>query len=910
MMPFGRVFLVCALVFCGSAAAWEGEARAIPHKPDPPIAVDGDLGDWGAVPNAWPLGEGVTARAAWREGFLFAAVEGRGPARGVLLRAEAGDPAKRLTAWITPQGAEGVQSVWRETGAGWVMEAAASFAALGVGTAREGMALGFGLALAESPNDGMPLFPALLTGTDGKAPAGPPAAEIFPELRLVPGEKREFTFDAPPCPEGRLAVLSLLARQEFDQVAGYAAVLRLTVNGKPAGGERMINRPQRIKARSGDLYSMTAGDVLSVYYSPDYTSPDSHPYYGPVDPIRVCLVEVDVTGLIAEGKNTLVVEQAAPTNPCALVMAEGQLRFMPPPPPPKPKAGAPTGPLPRIAPQAAPKTAFQAVARGDSAVEVAVGGETFTVESRFSTPSPEWVAGENRWFKRERAVEVTDEAVVVRDTLTNLTGENLPLMRRNEIALGGRLAGLWLAGLERAGLSGSSANPANPTTYAATAGAGVGLLPLDDVARVHTANHAADGTAGLSDNMLVLAPGAAYRAEWAIIPTERADYWAFINAARRLCDANFTMDGGFAFLRADPLTEAWTDGQVADFLRFKGVKYACATISHPLYKGRYPHGTAFQQISLDGYRNNFARWKGLVPDIKTLVYFHCFIDVMDESPERYADARLIQSDGTHADYGVPHDRIYTPTRENNYGREVAKNVDLILDDIRADGVYWDEHEYSRVQYHYGPPWDGWSGDIDPKSMTVARLKSSVTLLSEPWRLDLAKRILARGPLIGNGPPFTRAMAALKFPCFVETGSITNCAQAHLYSPIALGDHLTEHSETDAYRIMLGALDHGCVYHWYNDMTVIPTHPHITSHMFPITPLEIHAGYVLGRERIITKTSGLFGWGDMSGHEVHVYDDTGREVPGFNAPRVVEDNAAWTELRIAEDWSAAIVRGTS
>ena len=109
--------------------------------------------------------------------------------------------------------------------------------------------------------------------------------------------------------------------------------------------------------------------------------------------------------------------------------------------------------------------------------------------------------------------------------------------------------------------------------------------------------------------------------------------------------------------------------------------------------------------------------------------------------------------------------------------------------------------------------------------------------------------------------------------------------------------------------MLGALDHGCVYHWYNDMTVIPTHPHITSHMFPITPLEIHAGYVLGRERIITKTSGLFGWGDMSGHEVHVYDDTGREVPDFNAPRVVGDNAAWTELRIAEDWSAAIVRGT-
>jgi hypothetical protein len=297
-----------------------------------------------------------------------------------------------------------------------------------------------------------------------------------------------------------------------------------------------------------------------------------------------------------------------------------------------------------------------------------------------------------------------------------------------------------------------------------------------------------------------------------------------------------------------------------------------------------------------------------VPEIKTLVYFHCFIDVMDESPETYADARLIQSDGTHADYGAPHDRIYIPTRENAYGAAVAKNVNLILDDIRADGVYWDEHEYSRVHYHYAAPWDGWSGDIHPKTLALTRLKSSVTLLSEPWRLDLARKILARGPLIGNGPPFTRAMSALKFPCFVETGSITNCVQAHLHSPIALGDHLTERSEADAYRTMLAALDFGCVYHWYNDVTVRPTHPHLTSHMYPFTPVELHAGYVIGEERILTKTSGLFGWGDRSQHEVHVYDDTGREVPEFTAPYTEESGATWTELRLPEDWSAAILRG--
>jgi hypothetical protein len=152
------------------------------------------------------------------------------------------------------------------------------------------------------------------------------------------------------------------------------------------------------------------------------------------------------------------------------------------------------------------------------------------------------------------------------------------------------------------------------------------------------------------------------------------------------------------------------------------------------------------------------------------------------------------------------------------------------------------------------------------------------------------------------------MAALRFPRFVETGSPSNCALAQLHSPIALGDHLTERSELDAYRNMLSALDFGCLYHWYDDMTVVPTYPTLTEHMYPFTPLELHEGYVIGRERIITRKSGLFGWGDSSRHHVHVYDDSGREVPGYPSPQMIRNGATLTELRLAEDWSAVVVRG--
>ena len=76
------------------------------------------------------------------------------------------------------------------------------------------------------------------------------------------------------------------------------------------------------------------------------------------------------------------------------------------------------------------------------------------------------------------------------------------------------------------------------------------------------------------------------------------------------------------------------------------------------------------------------------------------------------------------------------------------------------------------------------------------------------------------------------MMALLLRCVVETGSPSNCAGAQMHSPIALGDHLTERSAADAYRMMLTALDYCCLYHWYNDMTVIPTHPTLTGHSHP------------------------------------------------------------------------------
>ncbi len=981
-----RPFVAALAIAHVLAAVCFADVFGIPAKPDPPIAIDGDLGDWRTVPNemsltakeqviygagAWtnPADLSGTARLAWRNESLFIAVDvtddtiaqrGRGQDlwRGdhVMLfldtspqqdkgrtsfdggqyqialspgsLASTGDPlldTKPEFYVYHPQGVPlaGAIIAAVRTANGYAIEAAIPWSAFEGFSPAEGAALAFEVAISDCDandpqqdsmmtSDSRPweisrtrLIAGALAGTDGKPQGSLEGTPVFDNIEVSGGKEETLAFDAPPVPEGLEAVLVFKARMQFDKVAGCNPALALRLNGKPVESTRMLNKPQRAKARGGDIYSLGAGERIVMFYSPDFEATESDPHYGLVDKYPACHFELRVTDLLQTGKNELAVANTG-TPELVLVAAGAHIVFRKHAEGVRAKAGPPTGPLPVIQPNATHETAFTVTEQPDCALDITVGDTTYRVTTRFSTPRPGWATGGNDFFDHTRAVKKQSEAIVVHDTFTNRTDKPLAIMHRHECAIGEGIERVWLGGLDQLDKSGSISQPANPTVCAGNSRAALGLLPLDDVFRLHATAFALAGTIGLADNNLVIAPGATYTSEWAIVPTPAADYWAFLNVARRLMNANFTIDGGFAFLRNGPLTDVWSDQQVADFIRFKDPKYVCAC-GHPTYNGQFPHGTIFKDLDFTSFRDSFARWRRLEPNRKYLVYFHCFLDVREDGSTLFPDARLLSTDGKQADYGEASQRIYIPTKTNSYGVEIAKDVDAILGPIGADGVYWDEHEYSRWLYHYGEPWDGFSGDIDPTSMTVSRLKSSATLLSEPWRLDLAKRILSKGSLIGNGPPYTRAMAALQFPCFVETGSITNCTQAHLYSPIALGDHLTERSELDAYGILLSALDFGCVYHWYNDMNVIPTHPHITSYMYPITPLELHEGYIIGKERILTNRSGLFGWGDMSTHEVHVFDDTSREVPDFKVSESVQNGARFTELRIAEGWSAAILR---
>jgi len=760
------------------------------------------------------------------------------------------------------------------------------------------------------------LLPGVLARADGSAPAPITNTSLFKTKTLERGVAETLAFDAPEVPEGYEAVLSLQARIDTKSLGGYTQALQLKLNGQTIDVKRLANKKPQEMMLDGRILSMTAGNSFTVPMTPDYQTVLQSPKYA-FKNAQAPLFEFQVGDLLKTTGNVLEVKNAPLHNAeRILVVTDAKLLYRVKSVPVV-RQGPPAGTLPFVAPQPVKPVDYKLAQDKGHAFSLQLGGNTFSVVSQYSTPAGKWVNGSNAYFTVKRQLERQGEWIVVRDTFTNLTDENLPLMRREEVPM--KVGRLWLGGLESGSVTGTSNSSSNPTVFGVQENMGIGLLPLDDVFQVHIKNYSNGNAIGLADENLVLKPKSTYTAEWAIVPVPTADYFDFINTTRRLLDVNFRIDGSFAFMRADPATIGkWDDRKTIDFVRFKDVKYLCLGPNYPRYKGLIAQGTQLQKMNLSGWKTAIARRRELLPDVLQTAYFHSFLDVSEDALEKYNDSRLLLADGSQGDYGESPYKLFVPTLTNSYGAAVAKNIDLILDEMKLDGVYWDEFERSRYDYSYDRAvWDGVSADIDAKTMKITRLKSSVTLLSQPWRLAQAKRIMERHALITNGgAPYTRTMRSLRRPSFSETGSITNLRAVQLFTPIALGDHLTERSEEDAYRVMLNALDYGALYYWYNDMTVMPTRHTLTQYMFPFTPIELHQGYVIGQERIVTNRSGVFGWNDESGHEVHVYDETGREVAlkDITAPTVVktstQNGQTWTEIRIGEGWSAAIVRKTT
>jgi hypothetical protein len=129
----------------------------------------------------------------------------------------------------------------------------------------------------------------------------------------------------------------------------------------------------------------------------------------------------------------------------------------------------------------------------------------------------------------------------------------------------------------------------------------------------------------------------------------------------------------------------------------------------------------------------------------------------------------------------------------------------------------------------------------------------------------------------------------------------------LYTPLALGNSQSERTEVDAYNNMLKYLDYGALYYCWYGCNLHPTHKSFAGTMFPVTPIDLGRGYMIAQERIVTKISGLFGWGDKSTFKTYVFDRMGKATDKIKIPLKTINGKNYAEVRIPEGYGVTLER---
>ena len=598
--------------------------------------------------------------------------------------------------------------------------------------------------------------------------------------------------------------------------------------------------------------------------------------------------------------------------------------------------------LPWIAPEPVQALPLKAQILPGGAVEVKLGKASYVVNSDFSL-RPGWAkftadkaegftevavkggtlkaAGKD--FTLERSLRTEDEAVVVTDRITNTTKEDLPFIYRQYFVFD-KVKEYRLCGYRIYSSRGNRTGSINSTAIVMPpAGGSVGLLALNDVFRVHFRAFAARKMYGIGDDSLVIKPGVTQEMSFAVFPSEKSGYYDQINAMRRFLKLNYEIPAGFAFLSAyGPKVPTyspnhWRIGRedsvetIRTWLDNKSADYVCDGAVKG--DGEKSHGSSWLKTHRTDIHTAFhKKIREARPSAKIFHYYHCFIDQKEAMDAGFEGEKLLKPSGQQADYRNPALPLFLPTEGTNWAKMNEKRLAVLIDEYRLDGIFWDEFPYSASEYHYGEPWDGVSGDINPKTHEITRRKSSVALVTLPWRKRMVEMFADKGlRLIANGGGgYTRTMTELfvknKFLAFMETGAVTNLFESHLSTPIGLGDHITERTEVDCYRNMVRHLDYGSFYFFYHQQVEPFTHPTLTRYMYPTTPVELHEGYIIGKERILTNRSGYYSFGGKEEAELHFFDAGGREV-SREAEKTVRDGKTYYKVVLAENESCAIVK---
>jgi hypothetical protein len=425
-------------------------------------------------------------------------------------------------------------------------------------------------------------------------------------------------------------------------------------------------------------------------------------------------------------------------------------------------------------------------------------------------------------------------------------------------------------------------SPGNPSVYVNLDDFGLGILTEDDVFR----NQAIlffdvpTSLAGIKTEKLCLPPGGSYVLRWSAYVVSGHDYYDFINLVRRDWGSNYTVEGAWAFFDPDSIIAKPLERIREEYTR-QGIRFAC------MWGGwidpkHDPKHIGFGTGVFDPYWADFrervklaaAKIRAAVPGCKVYLYYDTQRDTTEGGADRYRDSWLTHRDGkqdtTEWDGMFSLTRDVVATLDDAYGKAMLETAGRYLTELKGDGLYWDEMEavdYGSWLTTYSQ-WDGYSCELDPKTHAIQREVGITSMLGEAHKLAVIDRVRAMGgDIMGNTPAFTKKLLAKKAQRMVEIQHNTFWNyEGNLDSPLGYAEARLDFGNWIR-ALQMATLLVGTRSDYAYD---------IQPYVFPFTPIELHAGYLLGQERIIATHSGNYGWpGERALVSVRGFDEAGK-----------------------------------
>ena len=433
------------------------------------------------------------------------------------------------------------------------------------------------------------------------------------------------------------------------------------------------------------------------------------------------------------------------------------------------------------------------------------------------------VEAQGKCYRLHRTVKVAEGRIDIHDRLTNLRNVPTGMVPRHRVTANHDYSARRSVGLEVA---------ANPTIFLKGAHGSLGLVLQDNVSRRRFRPWLPPrgNRAGVQINRVVLDKGATRTFSWSLyVMKEGEGYFDFINRLRKDWNANFTIQGPYAFVyiddadgnfRFETSNIQWKleavrrdPSKLRDYLKWKGAKifaltpwldYDPAAWDHVLSRAEYeplmrkfisvikqvdpeircigcietPYVTIYPDRIKDGDklpRAKVGEPTGLLNKELTMEQ----VRIIESGAQQWKDSFIRSADGKlfyeiYVRGGKPIEpaiRVYPQVGNGQY-RFLMDQVRFLLDEVGMDGVYFDMFALGQVgsMRTYTGEWDGVSADVSFSTGEIYGKYVDCSIAAIDAKVNLINYLFSRGKIVvANRHSTSREEQSLPVNRFTEAG---------------------------------------------------------------------------------------------------------------------------------------------